>query len=367
MGSDREDIYYWLLLSSIQGVGNIIFKKLIERFGSPERVFSSDISELLKVDGIGNAIANNIIRSKADKKIKEEIDKIERLGINLITLNDGNYPENLKRIYDPPPILYVKGGLKKEDVNAIAIVGARKATTYGKIVTERLSGELASYGYTIVSGMARGIDTFAHQGAIAAEGRTIAIFGSGIDIIYPPENGRLAEEIVECGAIISEFQPGILPEKTNFPRRNRIISGMSVGVLVIEASNDSGSLITANAALEQGREVFAIPGNINSRYSSGTNGLIKKGAKLVENIEDILEELLPQLAKREVGMLKKERRHDFSKEEELIWSLISHEPRHIDEITFGSGFPPSKVSAILLDLELKGAVHQLAGNLYVSR
>lgn len=367
MGSDRDDIYYWLALRSVQGVGNTIFKRLIEVFGSPERVLASSISELSKVDGVGNSIANNIIRFKPDKKISREIEEIRRLGINLITLNDACYPEKLKEIYDPPPILYVKGELKREDANAIAIVGARNATTYGKIVTERLSSELASCGYTIVSGMARGIDTFAHRGAITAGGRTIAVFGSGIDTIYPPENRGLATEIIETGAVISEFQPGIPPDKTNFPKRNRIISGISAGVLVIEASNDSGSLITANAALEQGREVFAIPGNINSRCSSGTNGLIKKGAKLVEGIEDILEELRPQLAKREVGMLKKERRPDLSEEEELICSLISYEPIHIDELTFGSRLPSSRVLTLLLYLELKGAVQQLAGNLYVKK
>lgn len=367
MGLDRGDIYYWLILRSIPGVGNVIFKKLIERFGSPERVLSSDTSELLKVEGVGSSLANNIVRFKPDKKISDELNEIERLGIKLITLNDSAYPENLKRIYDPPPVLYIKGDLKKEDADAMAIVGARNATTYGKMVTERLSSELASYGFTIISGMARGIDTFAHRGAIAGGGRTIAVFGSGINTVYPPENRRLAEEIIESGAVISEFQPGIPPEKTNFPRRNRIISGMSVGVLVIEATNDSGSLITANAALEQGREVFAIPGNINSRHSTGTNGLIKKGAKLVEDIEDILEELRPQLAKRDVDVLKKERRFDFSMEEDLIWNLISHDPKHIDEITFGSGLPSSKVSTLLLDLELKGAVQQLAGNLYTRR
>jgi DNA processing protein len=367
MGSMREDLHCWLALRSVRGVGNTTFKRLIEALGSPEKVLASGIPELLKVEGVGRSLADNIVRFKPDKKIIDEIDQIERLGISVVTLNNSAYPERLKKIYDPPPILYIKGEIKKEDENAIAIVGARNATTYGRTVTERLSSELVSYGYTIVSGMARGVDTFAHQGAMTAGGRTIAVLGSGIDIIYPPDNRELAGKIAKNGAIISEFQLGTPPERINFPKRNRIISGISAGVLVIEASNDSGSLITANAALEQGREVFAIPGNINSRNSSGTNGLIKKGAKLVENIDDILEELLPQLARREVGMLNKEERCNLSGEEELICKLILYEPRHIDEITFGSGLPSSRVSTILLGLELKGAVRQLDGNLYIKK
>jgi DNA processing protein len=225
------------------------------------------------------------------------LELINKNNITVITDRDESYPENLFNIYDRPPLLYIKGNLQKEDIN-IAIVGSRLASTYGKFITERISRELAMKGITIVSGMARGIDSAAHRGAIAAQGRTVAVLGCGLDIIYPPENKNLFSDIVQNGAVISEYPPQTQPLSAHFPARNRIISGISYGVVVVEAGEKSGSLITARLALEQGREVFAVPGSIDSVGSRGTNKLIKQGAKLIENIDDILEDILPQLDRK---------------------------------------------------------------------
>jgi DNA processing protein len=265
----------------------------------------------------------------------------------------------LREIEDAPMVIYLKGDTQPQDRYAIAIVGSRKPTHYGESVAENISEELASMGFTIVSGMARGIDALSHKGALSAGGRTIAVLGSGLDVPYPSENKMLMDRIASSGCVISEFPPGTPPDKENFPRRNRLISGLSLGTLVIEATSESGSLITARYALEQGREVFAVPGNITSSTSEGTNELIKKGAILARKAEDIIEELAPVLK----GYIrsKDKVKVEVTEEEKNLCNLLSGEPKQIDIISRESGLPSSKVLGILLGLELKGAVRQTTG------
>lgn len=355
-----DKLRYWLALKFTPGIGNMLYKRLIEHFRSAERVFSSSADELEQVEGIGKNLAKVILRYDWEKQVKKELSLIEKENVRVITILDDLYPENLKKIYDPPPFLYIKGEIKKEDNRAIAIVGSRRATAYGRLIAERLSQDLARHGITVVSGMARGIDTFSHQGALSAGGRTIAVLGCGIDIVYPPENNTLRDKIAESGVVLTEFPFSTPPEGVNFPSRNRVISGLSLGVVIIEASSDSGSLITASSALDQGREVFAVPGNITSRTSQGTNNLIKRGAKLVEGVDDILEEVLPQIEKQKPKAIRPE----LTVEEEPIYNLLSYEPKHIDTITRESNLPSSKALSLLLNMELKGAIRQLPGKTF---
>jgi len=283
----------------------------------------------------------------------------------VINLRDEEYPKRLKDIYDPPALLYVRGELKKEDEFAISIVGSRKTTPYGRWFTEKVSQELARHGVTIVSGMARGIDSLAHWGAISGGGRTIAVLGCGVDVIYPSENRNLFAKIIDRGAILSEFPMGSPPEGGHFPRRNRIISGLSLGVVVVQASEKSGSLITAGYALEQGREVFAVPGNVGTESSRGTHRLIKEGAKLVESSEDILEEILPQWRGEGEKIPKVETpRPDLTEEEKVLYELLGGTPLHIDAMIRESRLDPGKVSSLLLNLELKGMISQWPGKCF---
>ncbi len=288
-------------------------------------------------------------------------------GIKRIDLNHPDYPDRLKNIDGPPLYLYMKGEICQQDSNAIAIVGTRRPTPYGRRVAERLATELSFAGFTIVSGMARGIDSVAHKAALKAGGRSIGVLGCGIDVVYPRENSPLFADMAGSGALISEFPMGTGPEKKNFPQRNRIISGLSLGTVVIEASERSGSLITARFALEQGREVFAVPGNINSPVSIGTNNLIKQGAKLVATTEDILEEfeqLLTHGSKHGIKSSLIDHRTP-SGEEGIVYKILTLEPKHINQIIIESGVEPPKVMQLLLDLEIKGLIEQIAGSCYV--
>jgi DNA processing protein len=364
---NRKEIFFWLALKRIPGIGNVIYKRLIEKFHTPEGVFQATPAELKEIEGIRpktiEAITNNF---RDEEWVNRELDRVEKLGIKILTINDRLYPQILKNIYDPPPILYVKGKIKEEDRLSISIVGSRGASAYGKDITYRLTRALTQQGFTIVSGLARGIDTFAHKGALKAGGRTLAVLGSGIDVIYPWENRHLSEEISENGAVISEFALGTPPEAANFPSRNRIISGLSLGTVIIEASFRSGSLITARLALEQGREVFAVPGNVDSHWSKGTNRLIKEGAKLVTEPEDIIEEILPQyeFSERIENSNKVSELKNITPESKKILDLIEVNPTHIDTLIQKSGLSSSQVSSILLDLELKGVVKQLKGKMF---
>jgi len=323
------------------------------------------------VMGLSPAICHKIVSQRDKVALEEQLSLVEKHACQVITIHDSDYPERLRTIFDPPQILYVKGELPPQRELAISIVGSRRATSYGKVMSERLSRELASKGFIIISGFARGIDSVAHRGAISAGGYTIAVMGNGLNVIYPPENSKLMEEIIENGAVISEFPMTTPPLSTNFPRRNRVISGMSLGTLVIEASERSGSLITAKFALEQGREVFAVPGEISSKMSKGTNYLIKQGAALVETVDDILDALsldLPEMSKaRKVPQAETPPDIKLGDDEQVIWNLLSQKPIHIDEIARISGLPSSKVSSILVMLELKGIIQQLPGKQFVRK
>lgn len=334
------------------------FRRLLERFDTPERALKASAAELSAVKGVSAAAAASILTHNYRPFAERESEAVARHGVKVVDFLATEYPKVLLEISDPPPFLYVRGELLGVE-DAVAIVGSRRASTYGLVTTERLAGELALHGVTVVSGMARGVDTAAHRGALKAGGRSIGVLGCGIDVMYPPENQRLFKEMAEKGALVSEFPMGTTPLAENFPRRNRIISGVSRGVLVVEAVQNSGSLITARYALDQGREVFAIPGNINSSGSRGTNQLIKQGAKLVEGVEDILEEL-PQRPKvaAHAGAPPS---FSLTPQEAGIYTLLAESPLHIDDIIVKSELTVGDVSAILLRLELKGAIMQLPG------
>lgn len=369
---EYNKLKYWLALKSIAGVGNVSFPALIDHFGSLEAIFSASVAELQAVPAVTKKAASGIAAFKDWDIINKILEHTVKAGINIVTYQDELYPAKLLEIYDRPPFLFVKGNLQNDDIN-ISIVGSRLASTYGKYTTEKISRELALRGVTIVSGLARGIDSAAHRGTLTAQGRTIAVLGSGLDIIYPPENKKLFAAICEKGAVVSEFPPGTPPRACNFPARNRIISGMSYGVVVIEAGEKSGSLITARLALEQGREVFAVPGSIDSAGSRGTNKLIKQGAKLIENIDDILEEILPQLERiktpetlsipgKDAGTNKGS--DNISSVDREIMALLSNNRVHIDELINTTGLAPGDVLSSLMKLELNGIVQQHPGKFF---
>jgi len=356
----------WIGLNLIDGLGHIRIQNLLKKFGEPKEVFSASTTELLEVPGINKNIAERI-KSFSATRLEKELNLIKEMGLSVMTSEDKDYPSNLKLIYDPPPVLYVQGGIEKKDRLAIAIVGTRRCSYYGRKTADSLSYELTSRGFTIVSGMARGIDTASHKGALKAGGRTIAVLGSGLARIYPWENKELAMKIGKSGALISEFPLLTTPERQNFPQRNRIISGLSLGVVVIEAPDRSGALITADLALEQGREVFAIPGNVDQPTSSGTLHLIKEGAKLVTKSDDVIEELgtlidlLPKKKEEKGGKVVP----PLKGEEERVYHLLSTSPQHIDEIIKRSELSASIAAGLLMTLELKGLVKQLPGKFYV--
>jgi len=362
----EKELKYWLAWNSISDIGPKRFYKLLKEFGSAENAWLENSENISKLLNLNTNIFQRFSEKKKNKIPGMQFDLLEKYCVKVITVKDNLYPINLKEIYLPPPILYFKGNIMDRDNNSIAVVGSRKATYYGKIVTEKFSKNLASVGLTIVSGLARGVDTLAHKGALSIKGRTIAVLGCGIDNIYPPENRKLAKEIEESGAILTEFPFFTLPEKQNFPRRNRIISGLSLGTLVVEAAERSGALITADFALEQGREVFAIPGNITSSLSKGTHNLIKQGAKLVNNYKDILVEI-PFIASQKSENVKITPNLSLlSKDDMKIFNLLSNnKPIQIDKITEISKLSANKVSTILLNLELKDLIKELEGKNYI--
>lgn len=354
-----SDIRYSIALTMLTDVGPVGTRKLLSVFGSPEKIFHSSFEDLVAVEGVGINRATKIKAFSLWDDIEKQIKTFEKMGITAVSIDETSFPELLREIEDAPVIIYVKGNIEPQDRYAIAVVGSRKPTPYGISVAERISGELASMGLTIVSGMARGIDALSHKGALGVGGRTIAVLGSGLDVPYPPENKMLMEKIAGSGCVISEFPLGTPPHRENFPRRNRLISGMSLGVLVIEATFDSGSLITAKYALDQGREVFAIPGKVTAPTSEGTNELIRKGAILARKAEDIVEELAPVLK----GFIRSQNRlnREATEEEQMLYNILSKEPKQIDGISRESRLPSSKVLGILLALELKGVVKQTTG------
>ncbi len=357
----KERACYLLALTLIQSVGPRSIELLLERFKEPSEVFKASEDTLIKDCGLKPSQAKKIRDFKQWERVERIISVCEKKGIKIVDIFSDKYPERLRQIDTAPPILYVRGELEEGDSIAVSIVGPRMPSVYGRQVAEEFSKRLAKMGFTIVSGMARGIDTIAHREALKAGGRTIAVLGSGVDVPYPAENRALMKRIAEQGAVISEFPPGTKPEKGNFPRRNRIISGLSLGVLVVEASKRSGTLITARYAVEQGRDVFAVPGRVNSPLSKGTNDLIKRGAKLVLNVDDIVEEFSLEI--RQFLKLKdgRERTVRLSADEKVVLGYISEEPVHIDDLTRSSGLPLYKILSILTGLEIKGVVRQTEG------
>ncbi|MFQ5636754.1 MAG: DNA-processing protein DprA [bacterium] len=352
-----------LRLSVIPGIGPTKIRALIARYGFSKTLFTASVSELSQV--VGRRTAEKFKEFDGRDFAEDQLQKSEKEGVQIVSFWDKEYPSRLKQIYDPPPYIFLKGSITTEDSFAIGVVGTRKPSDYGRMTTEKLTSELGRKGFTIVSGLAFGVDTIAHQTALKSGARTLAVFGSGVDVIYPHTNKRLAKEITENGALISEFALGTQPDRNNFPQRNRIISGLSLGTLVIEAGQKSGALITAEQAVEQNREVFAVPGNISNPKSYGTNDLIKQGAKLVTSSDDIIEELRPRI---ESFLQKAEISVDISElnaEEKKMIDLLDHQPRHIDVIAKQIEETTAKALSVLLSLELKGLVKQFPGTQFI--
>jgi DNA processing protein len=356
----------------------VIFARLLEHFGSVKAALGASAGELVKVEDIGTKTAEEICRTRNKFDTEKEIALAQKLGVCIITIEDERYPTVLKKIYDPPPILYVKGSITKADNLAIAIVGARRCSHYGLEQAGRFAHLLASAGFTIVSGMARGIDSAAHSGALSAAGRTIAVQGCGLAKIFPPENKQLFEKISQNGACISELPMEYEPLAENFPPRNRIIAGLSLATIVVEAMPRSGALITARSALENSREVLAVPGRIDSPLSKGPHSLIKQGAKLVESVEDVIETLeflqkdfaehLTETAKEAIQKaempLFDKSQLNLTDAEKKIFDCLDAEPVHTEQIISCTGLAAGKVNAGLVSLRLKGIVKQLPGNYF---
>jgi DNA processing protein len=356
-----QEIKYWVGFSLIPGIGRVKMTQLESHFGDLAEAWKAAPADLRQSGLDANSVrAINMWRPRIS--LDDEMAKLERHGVKVLTYHDEGYPARLKEIYDYPPLLYIRGSLLPEDEWCLAVVGTRRATVYGRQVAEEISADLARNKITVVSGLARGIDSVAHGSVLAAGGRSIAVFACGLDIVYPGENAGLARQIMEQGALISEYPLGTRPKADKFPRRNRIMSGMSLGVLVVEASETSGAIITAHLAAEQNREVFAVPGSIISPASRGTNRLIQEGAKLVRGYSDILEELNLTTVARQMEM--KEIVPASDAESRLLREL-SAEPTHIDEVCRSSGLPASAVSSTLAIMELKGLVKQVGNMNYI--
>ncbi len=384
---DQESLKYWIALRAVEEVGCVGFRTLLQAFSSPRAVFAATAQTLRVIPGIGPKTADHI-RSFSDWGMAErEIERARELEVAIVTCEDAIYPRNLLNIYDYPPLLYVQGSLCPEEI-CVAVVGSRLASVYGRYTTEKISRELALRGITVVSGLARGIDAAAHRGALAGKGRTIAVLGCGLDIVYPPENEGLAGAVVAHGALITEFPFGTPPNAPNFPSRNRIISGISLGVVVVEAGEKSGSLITARVAAEQGRSVFAVPGEIGAAGSRGTHRLIKQGAILIENVEDILEEILPQAGRSpsasnepsvssrlgapapdpgKTTALSRVEAAGLGSQEQRLLSLIPSRPVDIDTLITSSGLTAQEVLNALLILELRGLIRQMPGKQFLRK
>jgi DNA processing protein len=361
--AQSDDRLFWIGLSSIPGVGRITFRKLTTHFGSPEQTLSADAESLKAVPGISRAVRDNIRSHDWRAFAEQELTRADKADVRIVTAESADYPEALRSAPDAPLLLYVRGTLSLRDLNAVAIVGTRTPTHYGTATANRFASDLAAAGFAIVSGLARGIDTCAHRGALSANGKTIAVLGCGIDVAYPPENRELIEQIAGHGAIVAENPFGTKPEAGYFPARNRIISGLSRGVIIIEASEDSGSLITAQYALEQGRKLFSVPGNVGSPGSRGTNKLIKQGATLVEDASDVLAALG---AKGSAGRPRQVPDDALlSTDEKTVLRILTNEPKHIDLLQAETRITAGLLSGALVGLELKGLTKQLPGKYYI--
>jgi DNA processing protein len=359
----------FIALNLIEGVGPVRARTLLNHFGDAPKILAASKSELLRVRNIGEEVAESISNWEKSVDLAGELKRIADFGCHVLISSDENYPALLREIYDPPLVLYVKGALTAKDKNAVAMVGSRQTTHYGIETARKLAYQLAYVGVTVVSGGARGIDTAAHQGALSAKGRTIAVLGTGINLVFPTENAELFQRISENGAVITQFPFNRPADKQTFPIRNRIVAGMTLGTVVVEANSTSGALITANMAVEAGRQIFAVPGRIDSPRSKGCRDLIKKGAKLCEGVEDILSEfeyLFPAsnrpASPGETSVLPA---LELSENEKLVYDALNQDESSTDEVIRKTGLPSSAVSAALFSLEMKRAVKQLPGKLFV--
>lgn len=357
----------YLALNMVKGIGPRTQMLLLERFGSPEDIFSASETSLGQVHGVGKKIIDAIRNTNPLDIARRENEECRQIGVSLITRDDDHYPVSLNEIFDPPCVLYCKGAIKPQDQLAVAIVGSRKCTPYGKRIAEKLSAGLARAGVTIISGLARGIDSIAHRAAMKAGGRTIAVCANGLAMTYPPEHHDLAEEISQQGAVLSESPLHMQPTRGLFPQRNRIVSGLSLGVIVIEASKTSGTLHTARHAMEQGRDVFAVPGPIDSRESKGCHNLIRDGVKLIQGVDDVLEELGPlvepvQSSETNQIEVRVPRELNLSKQQSDILNLLGSEPLSIDAVIEKADIEPSRILSTLTILEMKRLIERLPGN-----
>ncbi|HSJ59327.1 MAG TPA: DNA-processing protein DprA [Anaerolineae bacterium] len=364
----RDDLGYWVGFSRVSGIGATRLRALLDYFGDVATAWSAPAFSLQQA-GLDRRSLANLVEAREQLDLDAELARLDRAGVHVLIWDEPGYPTNLRHVYNAPPVLYVRGSLQERDEWAVAVVGTRRASAYGKEVARFLAAGLAKAGVTVVSGLARGIDTVAHTSALEAGGRTIAVLGSGLDVIYPAENRRLAHQIVEtnldapdCGALVSEYALSTQPEAHNFPPRNRIVSGLSLGTIVVEAGSSSGALITADFAAEQGREVFAVPGPIFARTSEGTNNLIQQGAKLVRNVADVLEELNLTMvsAQAQARTVLPE-----NATEALLLEHLSADPVHVDALGRSASLPIAEVTSTLALMELKGMVRQVGGMSYV--
>ena len=358
----EEDTKYWIGLNLVKGIGSTRMRALLDYFGSAEQAWHADIEEL-QAAGLSARLAEAVKQTRIGNTLSQILEEIERKDMRVLTWQDPDYPRRLREIDQAPPVLYLYGNLCEEDQWAVAVVGTRRITAYGRQVTEEIARGLARQGVTVISGLARGVDAIAHQAALQNEGRTLAVLGSGVDQIYPPEHRKLAEQICQNGAILSDYPPGTAPEATNFPPRNRIISGLAQAVVVVEAGEKSGALITASFAAEQGREVFSVPGYLYAPQSKGTNQLIRAGARIYLELQDILETLnltqVEQFRSARVAL-------PADTTEAQLYALLGREPLHVDEIRMQSNLPIEQVSAALTMMELKGMVRQVGNMRYIA-
>ena len=357
----ESDIRYWIGFNKVTGIGAARLRALLDYFGDLETAWTAHTHDLQQA-GLDRRSLANLLNARDQLDLDAEVERLRRMQVQVLTWDDPDYPPNLRQIYNAPPVLYVRGCIEERDEWAVAIVGTRRASVYGKEAARMIGAGLARAGVTIVSGLARGIDTVAHRACLDAGGRTIAVLGSGVDVIYPAQNARLAAEIMERGALVSEYALGIRPEARNFPPRNRIISGLTLGTVVVEADVGSGARITSDFAAEQGREVFAVPGSIFARGSRGTNELIQQGAKMVCNVSDVLEELNLTMVSEQAQARAVIPENET---EAVLLEHLSAEPIHVDRLGRAVQLPIAQVSSTLALMELKGMVRQVGGMSYV--
>ncbi len=356
---NRDELRAWLALRMVKGIGPVVYQGLLRAFAEPTRVFAAS-AHALECAGVRPDVARAIRRFNDWQAAERQLAAVERAGVHLVTCHSPVYPPSLREIHDPPPLLYVKGELTEQDRIAVAVVGSRRASEYGLRMAREIAAGLVRCGVTVVSGLARGTDAQAHWAALRGGGRTIAVLGSGVDVVYPGEHRALSQKVAQQGAVVSELPMGTQPDAENFPARNRIISGLSLGTLVVEAAEKSGSLITARFALEQGRDVFALPGLVG-QGTRGTHALLRDGAKLTERAEDIVEELAPQLLQQ----VRRASPAVLSSTQRRLIEPLRGGPVHIDVLIERTGLPVPVVMEALLGLELLGVVEQLPGKYFL--